>query len=292
MRKQFVSTVEKLIPSDKNLTLLLGDIGVFGFRNSLRDFPDRVYNIGILEQTTISLAAGLSKTGLIPIVHTIAPFMVERAYEQLKIDFGYQNLGGNFVSIGSSYDYCNLGPTHHCPGDVHILKKIPNFQIVVPGNSKEFDILFNEYYNNGMPTYFRLSDFENKKDVTFDPGKGSLVRKGSAATVICVGNMLDVVVDATSDLDVTLLYYNVIAPFDIDCLIQNFNENIIVCEPYYVGLLNVEINRVFVDRKTRILNIGVPDTFFDKFGTKKENDEYYGLDTSSIREKIEKFINE
>ena len=102
MRKQFVSTVEKLLELDNKLSLLLGDIGVFGFRNSLKVNPSRVYNIGILEQSTIGLAAGLSKTGIIPIVHTIAPFMVERAYEQLKIDFGYQKLSEIFTMVQRS----------------------------------------------------------------------------------------------------------------------------------------------------------------------------------------------
>lgn len=290
MRKQFVHTVENLIESDDRLTLLLGDIGVFGFRNSLKNFSNRVYNIGILEQTMIGLAAGLSKTGLIPIVHTIAPFMVERAYEQLKIDFGYQNLRGNFVSIGSSYDYCALGPTHHCPADVSLLKNIPNFQIVIPGNSDEFEALFNLYYNNNSPTYFRLTDFENKNRPSTKPGQASVVKKGDKATIICIGNMLDAVLEATNDLDVTILYYNVIVPFDYDSLKENFNENFILCEPYYLGLLNHDISQTFIDKKIRILNIGVPKVFSDKFGSKEENDKFLELDSKSIRQKIIKFL--
>ena len=118
MRKQLVKSVSNLLVNDKNTILLLGDIGVFGFRDSFKEYPDRVYNIGILEQSTISLSSGLSSVGLIPIVHTIAPFLVERCLEQLKVDFGYQELNGNFISIGSSYDYSSLGGTHHCPGDI------------------------------------------------------------------------------------------------------------------------------------------------------------------------------
>ena len=90
----------------------------------------------------ISMAAGLSNEGLKPIVHTIAPFIVNRAYEQLKIDFGYNKLNGNFVSIGASYDYASLGCTHHCPEDINLMYNIPNMQIVVPGSSEEFDALF------------------------------------------------------------------------------------------------------------------------------------------------------
>ena len=96
--------------------------------------PLRAHNIGILEQSTIGLAAGLSLAGHFPIVHTIAPFLVERAYEQIKIDLGYQQLGSNLVSVGGSYDYAGLGCTHHCPADVGILNKIPGIEIIVPGH--------------------------------------------------------------------------------------------------------------------------------------------------------------
>jgi transketolase len=99
MRKQFVTTVSNVMSEDENLCLLSGDIGVFGFKKCFEDHPDRTYNIGILEQATISLAAGMSKANMIPVVHTIAPFIVERALEQLKDDFGYQNINGNFISI-------------------------------------------------------------------------------------------------------------------------------------------------------------------------------------------------
>ena len=147
MRKQFITTVTETMSKDENLCLLLGDIGVFGFKKCFENYPDRTYNIGILEQTTIGLAAGMSKANLIPIVHTIAPFIVERALEQLKDDFGYQNLNGNFISVGNSYDYAGLGCTHHCPSDVAILSAVPNMQIISPGNSQEFDSLFKQTYN-------------------------------------------------------------------------------------------------------------------------------------------------
>ena len=99
MRKQFARTTHEILNINEQAIVLLGDIGVFGFMEAMRDHPDRVLNIGILEQSTISLAAGLSIEGMIPIVHTIAPFMVERALEQIKIDFGYQRLRGNLLSL-------------------------------------------------------------------------------------------------------------------------------------------------------------------------------------------------
>ena len=109
MRGQFVKTVSKLIQNDERVVLLLADIGIYGFRDMLSNYPQRAYNIGVLEQSTISLSAGLSLSNLIPIVHTIAPFIVERALEQIKVDLCYQSLGANLVSVGASYDYAAWG---------------------------------------------------------------------------------------------------------------------------------------------------------------------------------------
>jgi transketolase len=156
MRKQFVNTIKEIIKKNKKLFIVLCDIGVFGFREIFQKFNKQIINIGILEQSTISFSAGLSKCGFIPVVHTIAPFLVERALEQIKIDYGYQKLRGNLVSVGGSYDYSSLGCTHHCPGDINILKSIPEIEIIVPGCSREFDKLFKLLYSNKKLTYFRL----------------------------------------------------------------------------------------------------------------------------------------
>ena len=287
MRKQFVNTIENLMPENDNLSLLLGDIGIFGFRNCFEKYPNRTFNIGILEQSTISLSAGLSNVGLIPVVHTIAPFLVERSLEQLKVDFGYQSLNGNFVTIGYSYDYAGLGATHHCPGDVQQLLTIPNMEIVLPGTSKEFDSLFKQSYNDGKPTYFRLSEYENtiSNDIIF--GKGNLIKKGKDATIICVGNLLDNVLSATIDMDVTILYYTTINPFDSDLLLENFNENIILIEPYYEGGLNYKINKTLLNKKYRLNNIGVPHNFLTNYGSKLEHDKNLSLDSEGIRKKLE-----
>ena len=125
MRKKFVIATENIFKKFKNSFLLLGDIGVYGFRNLLKKEYKRAKNFGILEQGMISFAAGLSKMGFIPIIHTIAPFIVNRSFEQIKIDFGYQKLKGKFVTIGSSYDYAALGCTHHSPEDINLMINIP-----------------------------------------------------------------------------------------------------------------------------------------------------------------------
>lgn len=293
MRQQLVQTVESILAQDDRLVLLLGDIGVFGFRKAFELFKNRVYNIGILEQSTISLAAGLSMEGFVPVVHTIAPFIVERSFEQLKIDFCYQQLGGNFISVGSSYDYAALGCTHHCPGDVGILKNLPGMEIILPGTAGEFDSLFRQVYANNNPTYFRLSERENRTQYNVKFGKAEVVKQGKQATVIAVGPILEAVFEACKDLDVTILYYTTVLPFDADTLKKNaISSKIILCEPYYHGVLSSEILHAMKPRPIALDCIGIPYKMLTNYGLAAEHDDCLGLTPSKIRERMVRFIYE
>ncbi len=118
MRQQMITTLEELLVTDERLVVLLADISYSLFHHDNTIFLERILNLGILEQTVISTAAGLAMEGCIPAVHSFAPFLVERPFEQLKDDFCFQQLGGNFISSGASYDYSVEGMTHHGPGDV------------------------------------------------------------------------------------------------------------------------------------------------------------------------------
>lgn len=291
MRKQFVVTLESLLSEDKRITLLLGDIGVFGFHQAFEKYPERVYNIGILEQATIGLASGLAMLDLIPVVHTIAPFLVERSFEQLKIDFAYQKLGGNFISVGASYDYAALGCTHHCPGDVGILKTIPGMEIITPGTDKEFDSLFRQCYANGKPTYFRLSEKNNTESSEVHFGKANVIKKGTKATVIAIGTMLDLVLEATKDFDVTLLYYTTLAPFDSQTLKENSESGrILLCEPYYSGALSSNIVKALFPQKIIFDTLGVPCEFMENYGKAEEHDKYIGLTVENIKLRIKQLV--
>jgi transketolase len=293
MRKQFVNTVEKLLDRDDRVVLLLGDIGVFGFIRAFEKFSNRVFNIGILEQTTVSLASGLAKSELIPITHTIAPFLVERSYEQIKIDFGYQRLGGNFVSVGASYDYASLGCTHHCPGDVGILLNIPGIEIIVPGTSIEFDKLFLQSYDNGRATYYRLSERENTDSHSVIFGKAKVIKKGTLATVVAFGPVLDLVLQAVENIDVNVLYYTTIAPFDNQTLIDNLavSGKILLIEPFYSGTLTHLVCHAVYPQSVAVKSVGVPREFLTHYGHATDHDNAIGLSVKGILTKIEEMIN-
>src|SRR3989338_8781678 len=124
LRDTFTNTLHQVGKEDPNLVVLVGDISHFRLLNFAKDCPGQYYNIGICEPTIVNIAAGLSKVGFHPVVHTISPFIVERSFEQLKLDFGYQKLGGNIVTVGSAFDYSSLGCTHHCYNDFALIKTL------------------------------------------------------------------------------------------------------------------------------------------------------------------------
>lgn len=292
MRKQFVKTIEDIIGIDEKLVLLLGDIGVFGFRKIFNDLPDRVYNIGILEQAMTSMAAGLSKEGFHPVVHSIAPFIVERCFEQLKVDIGYQRFPINIVSVGASYDYAALGCTHHCPGDVSLMMTIPGMNIIVPGSDSDFDTLFRQTYNGKAPNYFRLTEKGHSLDIPVNFGSAEKVKEGLKGTVIAIGPMLEKVLNACDGLDVTVLYYTTIAPFDAELLRNNaVNGKIAIVEPFYEGTTAYLVLKAMQGKSVNVLTIGVERNFLSKYGNAEDHDQYLKLDADGIALQLESFFN-
>jgi transketolase len=251
-----------------------------------------VYNIGILEQATLSMAAGLAAEGFIPVFHSIAPFAVERAYEQIKIDFGYQKLNGVIISVGASYDYAALGCTHQCPGDVAILKAIPGMRIVVPGCASEFDELFRQAYQGDQPIYFRLAEQTHSLSISVTFGQAKVVREGKLGTVVVVGPLLDMALKACRDMDVTVIYYTTLEPFDRSTLYANSkSDRIAIVEPFYEGTLCHEVVSALGDsRSVRVLPIGVPRQFRRSYGTVHQQDADCGLTVEALEDRFERFF--
>ena len=155
VRKQFSQTVFELMGKDPRIVVLLGDIGVYAFKDVFEIFPKRIYNVGICEQSMVGMAAGLAMAGFIPIVHTIEPFLVDRAFEQIKDDFGYQELKGNIVGVDVSETAPNLGYTHQCPHALEHMDNVNGMNVFVPLNAADFDSVFKRNYDKSL-NYFRI----------------------------------------------------------------------------------------------------------------------------------------
>jgi transketolase len=295
MRDRMGEVVSDLLETDHSTALILADISASYFRDAMERFPNRVINVGIMEQTAVSVAAGFALEGYHPIVHSIAPFVVERPFEQIKDDFCYQGLGGTFISIGASYDYGSAGMTHHGPADVPILRALPTMQICVPGTAEEFEILLRQTYNNGAPTYLRTSVQHNGASRMVQFGKLHLEQEGSDGVVVAVGPVLDRTLAAVADMDLTVLYATTVVPFDGETLRQavaKASPHVIVVEPYYEGALVHDIARALEATPARIQAIGVPHRVLERYGPPERLDQEVGLNTDGIRARIKSFLGD
>lgn len=288
MRKQLLKTIDDVMNIDSQAVTLLADIGVYAFKDIFQKYPDRIYNFGACEQSITDIATGLSLNGLTPIMYTIAPFISEKIFEELKLA-AYNQVKSNFISVGASYDYSYLGTTHYCPADIGILKQIPNMEIIVPGHFEEFDVLFKERYDSRNLTYYRLSEYSNSKSYNVNFGKANVIKEGEDATIIVVGNMLDKVLDATQNFDVTILYYTTLNPFDLSTLSSHWNKKISIVEPYYSGaLLDDVINCSTFPAEYKC--IGIDKEFIANCFDYQTQTEYLGLDVHTINRKLGDFI--
>jgi transketolase len=262
MRKTFASTVATIIKENENSSLFLGDIGVFAFRELISNYPNRAFNIGILEQSMIGVAAGFSKKKLVPFIHTIAPFLVERALEQIKVDLGYQRLSANLVSVGASFDYAALGATHHCPGDI------------------------------GKLNYFRLSESSNKTHVDMHSNSWAKISNGSRGTIVVIGPVLDEVLEYAIRSNFEVYYCNQVnRNAELISQLQS-SEKLIIIEPYYSGPFFKVVKEIFEKKAIRYLEIGIPVEFSRLYGKTSDHYAYFGMTKEKIASRIEAFASE
>lgn len=110
----------------------------FGVIDQLKqEFPERVINCGIMEQGTVGIAAGMSLSGLIPIVYSIVNFLVFRALEQIRNDVMLQGLNVKFIATGVNNYFKFLGPSHCCSADDIAIMKLINMKVYDPYTSKK-----------------------------------------------------------------------------------------------------------------------------------------------------------
>lgn len=158
LRSAFVATVSRLLDEDESVVLLLGDISVYAFREAFERHPKRCINIGVCEQASVGIAAGLAASGLYPIYHTISSFLVRRAYEFIYLDFGTQRLPGLFVGVGGANEYAKLGPTHLVPEERHLMHRVPRMSFLAPDDEEEVERDVRSAVHHRALTYISLEE--------------------------------------------------------------------------------------------------------------------------------------
>ena len=287
MRSRFYRVAAEALDDDERVALVVADIGVAQLPQH-----ERIYNVGIREQLMIGVTAGLALEGYRAVAHSYAPFLVERPYEQIKLDLGHQDVGAILVSIGASYDAAREGRTHQAPEDVALLSALPGWTIHVPGHPDEAERLFRRALATDDRVYIRLSEERNHARVD---GDGLVVlRRGSedAPFVIAVGPTLGPTLAATADLDTTVAYLATVRPFDAGGLRAALRgTDVVLVEPYLAGTSSAEVSAALSDRPHRLLALGVPNAEFRRYGDGAEHRAAHGLDAAGVRGSIAAFSN-
>jgi len=293
MRDRFARVTSTLLDEDPRLAVVMAEIGGAGLIRAKRRHPDRIINVGIREQLMISVASGLALSGMRPIAHSYTPFLIERPFEQVKLDLAHQGVGAILVSVGASYDASDSGCTHQAPEDVALLSTLPDWTIHVPGHPDEAELLLRDAVAADGNVYIRLAAQANAAAMPIEPGRFHVARRGSQATVIAVGPMLGRTFEATSDLDVTVLYAATVRPFDAETLRVELSAPVVVLvEPYLQGTSAIWVSEALSDTPHRLLSIGVRRMENRHYGTLEQHDEAYCLDVASLRHRIGLFLGE
>lgn len=291
MRERFYETAAELVDQNDRVALVIAEIGGSALVPAKRRHPDRVINVGIREQLMVGVASGLALAGFRPIAHSYAPFIVERPFEMLKLDLGHQDAGAILVSVGASYDSAASGRTHHSPEDVALVASLPGWRIFVPGHPDEADVLLRAAAADDDRVYLRLAEQSNTVARPIEPGRFHVERRGRDATVIAVGPLLDPVLEATADLDVTVLYATTVRPFDREALRSvTPTRDVILVEPYLAGTSSAEVDEALVATPHRLLALGVPNVEHRRYGTWPEHNAAHGLDAAGIRARVLPFL--
>ena len=283
MRAELAKLCLETVKTDPKSIVMVGDISHFLLRETEQVAPNRFYNIGICEQTTIGMASGMAIEGMRPIVHTIAPFLVERAHEQIKVDLGYQHTEVTIVTVGGTYDYSDLGCTHHCYNDIALMRSIPNMEVYEPGTPKEFRELFTQTWGNGNPKYFRLSAHTHSQDVTVQSREVNVIRDSvDGRWVFVTGHLLD---DVLEDSTCGIIYVSTLHSMSkssievLNELFKNQPKLYSVENHFKIGGLGDLVSDIF---NLSVKRIGLDRKFLTNYGSYDDLRKESNMDRESI----------
>jgi len=164
MRRRFGKMIAELACKDEKIYLIVGDIGYRVFDDFREQHPERFINMGVCEQSTVSVSAGMALEGLKPWVYTITPFLIERPFEQVKLDIDQQNANVKLVGYA---DYPTLGPTHSELSGKQLMQLFTNIASFFPQDGDETETMINQAYERDGPAFISLkSDPALSRNIT------------------------------------------------------------------------------------------------------------------------------
>lgn len=305
MKNGFGQALAELGEKNKNIVCLGTDITKSVGMNFFKDkFPDRFFSLGIAEQNTASVAAGLALSGKIPVFSTYAVFSSMRSADQIRVSICYNNL---HVIIGGAHAGISVGPdgaTHQALEDIAVMRSLPNMTVLSPCDENQTKLAtISAIKQIDGPCYIRygrepVPNFTDPDD-NFIVGKAKLLRKGKDISIIATGSMVYTALMVADELEkigisASVLNIHTIKPIDSEAIIKaaQKTKKIVSLEEHQIfgGLGSAVAEVLSQNYPVKLKIIGMPDCFGES-GNPEELLKKYGLDPKSIFEKIINFIN-
>jgi len=301
-RKTFGAAVLEAAKSNDNIVVLSADSGgSSGFGDFQKQYPDRYYEFGIMEQGVVGIAAGMATTGRIPVFCAIAPFATSRPYEMFRNDLGYMRQNVKIVGRNGGISYSDLGATHHSLEDYAIIRMIPGVTVLAPQDPGEITVAVNAMLTHDGPVYMRIGnepipELFNRKP--FVIGKGNVEQEGDDVTIIMTGTVAGAVLEAAELLERDGVRARVIGmptvfPIDAELVVESAKRTgkiVTVEEHYVIGGLGTIVQEVCSERaQVPVKKLGVPHTYATS-GPYQQLLAHYGLDASGIAASVREFV--
>ncbi len=296
MRDAFGECLVRLAAQRQDFVVLDADVaggtGTYLFRDA---YPDRFIQCGIAEQNMMSVAAGISTTGLIPIVTCYAVFAAMRALDQARNSIAYPNFNVKIVVSHLGLDVGPDGPTHQCLEDIAIMRSIPGFAVVSPADPAELNSAFEAILDYNGPVYFRtgrspLPPVFDSGEVRFELGRSQVLRQGTDATIMAVGVMVHRALSAAAELakegiSVRVVNMSSIKPLDVGMIEESARKTscIVTAEDHNImGGLGGAVAEVLAETcPVPLKRVGLKDRFAES-GDPEELSIKYGLMPADI----------
>ena len=299
MREAVYIGLKELMLKHPEIIVIDTDVGeATRVKKLAEEFRDRVLNIGITEQSSFGIAAGLCLEGLRPYVVMFSMFVL-RGVEIIRQAIGYPWLDVTIIGTHAGVSVGEDGPTHQCIEDIGCFRAIPGFRILSPADRYEAISVIKESYRVKQPCYIRIArqQFGYVYDEIPEFQTFRVIEDyGDDFTIVATGI---VVYEAKKALDVLksdglrgrLINVVQIKPLDKEIL-KFISERIICVEDHniYGGLFSAiseEISQEGI--KAKILPIGIRDRY-GKSGKPYDVLKYFKLDCLSIYEEVKKWL--
>lgn len=300
MRDAFSDALVRLALADPKVLLLTGDHGYALFDEFRKRCPDQYINAGIAEQNMVGMAAGLARVGFRPFVYGLAAFVPIRTVEQIKLDIAHDDLAVVLLGDGAGFVYSHLGTSHQSTEDIACTRAIPGLAVLSPSDRFEMTSSMDYAYAANGPVYLRMGK-SDRGDVHAEPVQalraGGLlqVRAGRSDRpgLIATGSMVRTAVDVAQALELSVWSAPVLKPLLAEdvCAAARATSGLVTLEEHSVlGGLGAAVTEITSEHEpVRVLRIGVLDRFSEHCGTYDYLLREHGLDTDSVRARVESF---